>query len=80
MVNIADLKSAAKAYRFESDCPHQGFMMDSNSMIYTEKFNNAFWDWFDSLPLDLRKKFWYYPADLAKVYFYNKIWSNTQVN
>ena len=42
--------------------------------IEADKFNNKFWEWFDDLPIDNRKKFMYYPLDMAKLYFFNKEW------
>ena len=43
----------------------------------TEQFRKAFWDWFDAIPKKERKKFQEYPADMAELYFYNKIWSRS---
>lgn len=38
-------------------------------------FREAFWKWFDSLPIFEKKRFWYYHIDMATTYFYNKIYS-----
>lgn len=43
----------------------------------TKKFKKAFWEWFDSISPRERKKFQEYPADMAELYFYNKIWSRS---
>lgn len=43
----------------------------------TEEFKEAFWMWFDNLPAKERQKFANYPADMAELYFYNKIWSRS---
>ena len=43
----------------------------------TKEFKKAFWEWFDTLPKLERKKFQEYPADMAELYFYNKIWSRS---
>jgi hypothetical protein len=40
----------------------------------SKEFNAKFWEWFDETSIDTRKKFWYYPSDMAKLHFYNKIW------
>lgn len=37
-----------------------------------KSFNKEFWKWFDSLNKDEKNRFWYYSADMAKIYFYNK--------
>lgn len=37
----------------------------------TPQFNKLFWEWFDNLPRQMREKFYYYPADMAKLNFYN---------
>ena len=39
------------------------------------EFKKEFWEWFDSLPKEERLKFKEYPADMAEIYFYNKIYS-----
>ena len=31
-----------------------------------------FWEWFDNIELSERKKFQYYPSNMADLYFYNK--------
>jgi len=42
--------------------------------LNTSDFKKAFWEWFDSLPKEERIKFQQYPADMAEIYFYNKIY------
>lgn len=42
-----------------------------------EDFKKAFWQWFDNLPKQEREKFKNYQADMAELYFYNKIWSRS---
>jgi len=43
-------------------------------VLETEEFREAFWSWFDHQPLGFKQKYWYYPIDMAKVFFYNSIW------
>lgn len=40
----------------------------------TDEFKKAFWEWFDSLSKEERKKFNEYPADMATLNFYNRVW------
>ena len=35
-------------------------------------FQILFWEWFDNLEITERKKFQYYPSNMADLYFYNK--------
>jgi hypothetical protein len=43
-------------------------------MLYKE-FQDAFWNWFDNeLTKEQRDKFRNYPADMAELYFYNRVW------
>lgn len=42
-------------------------------------FKCEFWNWFDSLPCEEKKRFWYYQQDAAEVFFYNKFWKNQQI-
>ena len=44
-------------------------------VLDTPEFKKEFWEWFDSLPKQERRKFQEYPADMAELYFYNKIYS-----
>ena len=37
-----------------------------------ERFSVEFWKWFDTLSKDEKNRFWYYSADMARLYFYNK--------
>jgi len=37
-------------------------------------FKKEFWAWFDSLPKQERVKFQNFPADLAELNFYHKVW------
>lgn len=41
------------------------------------EFKKAFWEWFDSLPKLERKRFQDYPADMAELNFYNRIYSRS---
>lgn len=34
-----------------------------------EKLEKEFWEWFDSLPIERKKKFWYWPDDMARYFF-----------
>ena len=44
-------------------------------VMSTKKFQEEFWNWFDSLHSKDKKKFWEYPLDFACIYFYNKVYS-----
>lgn len=46
--------------------------------IESPKFNIHFWEWFDSQPKEFRDKFNYYPSDMARIFYYNKIWKFTK--
>lgn len=39
-----------------------------------QRFEKCFWEWFDALPPKTRATFHSYPADMAKIYFENKVW------
>jgi hypothetical protein len=43
----------------------------------TPQFKKAFWEWFDALPTHERKRFQEYPADMAELNFYNRVYKNT---
>ena len=49
------------------------------SPIDTPEFKKEFWEWFDSLPKQKRKEFQEYPADMAELYFWNKIYSKKRI-
>lgn len=38
------------------------------------QFKKEFWEWFDRLPVEQRKKFMYYPADMAELNFFNTVY------
>ena len=40
----------------------------------SQKFEENFWNWFDALPPKTRATFHNYPADMARLYFENKVW------
>lgn len=40
-----------------------------------QKFKQLFWEWFDSIPIQEKEKYWYFKLDLATTYFYNKIYA-----
>ena len=42
-----------------------------------EKIEREFWEWFDSLPLERKEKFWYWPDDMARFFF---IWQRKKSN
>lgn len=47
--------------------------MSIDEVINTsEQFAAEFWKWFDSLDKETKNRFWYYSADMAKIYFYNR--------
>jgi len=46
-------------------------MIDEQILFEDPEFNKQFWRWFDSLPSDKRKQFYYYKHDFAKLNFYN---------
>lgn len=35
-----------------------------------KKFKKLFWVWFDALPNDKKKEFWYFKQDMAETYFF----------
>ena len=41
-------------------------------------FMEAFWAWFDSLPLKEKERWWYLPVNFATLYFYNKFYSKNE--
>jgi len=43
------------------------------------EFVEAFWKWFDSLPVSEKERFWNYQSDMAKLFFYNKCWVKRQL-
>jgi hypothetical protein len=45
------------------------------SVFDTPEFKREFWLWFDALPTSEKRKFQNFPADMAELYFYNKIYS-----
>ena len=67
---------------FESHLPLQYYTHRVDSMdIDTQEFKKAFWHWFDNeLSQDERLKFKTYPADMAELYFYNKVWSKSKTH
>ena len=42
----------------------------------TPHFKKCFWEWFDNLPKQERKKFQEYPADMAELNFFNRVYKN----
>jgi hypothetical protein len=50
-------------------------MSYETEIFKTEDFKKAFWEWFDSLTTKERMNFQEYKADMAELYFYNKIYS-----
>lgn len=48
--------------------------MEFEDVLNTDEFNNNFWEWFDELDTKTKNCFWYYSSDMAKFYFYNKIY------
>ena len=46
------------------------------SVFDTPEFKKAFWEWFDALPTQERKRFQEYPADMAELNFYNRVYRN----
>jgi hypothetical protein len=49
-------------------------MIELNDRNYAE-FKKQFWDWFDTLTLAEKMKFWYYGMDMAELNFYNRVYS-----
>lgn len=39
-------------------------------------FRKSFWEWFDSIPKEERERFQLYKADMAELFFFNKIYKN----
>jgi len=58
---------------FESHPPLHRFYMN---VFDTPEFKKAFWEWFDALPRQERKRFQDYPADMAELNFYNRVYKN----
>lgn len=54
--------------------------MSSTNLDKDEDFVRAFWDWFDSLNKEEKNRFWYYTADMSKIYFYNKHYAKVRAN
>lgn len=44
------------------------------SIETAQRFEKSFWEWFDALPPKTRDTFHNYPADMARLYFENKVW------
>jgi hypothetical protein len=44
------------------------------------RFKKEFWDWFDSISSQERRKFQEYNLDMAELYFYNKIYRHKEQN
>lgn len=38
-------------------------------------FKKEFWEWFDELPIDMKKKFWYYKEDMSETNFYFSVYA-----
>lgn len=49
----------------------------SKGLPINQTFNDMFWEWFDGLPVDQKRPFWYYPEDAADIYFFNRIYRHT---
>ena len=47
-------------------------MESPNNLEKDQDFIRAFWNWFDSLNITEKSRFWYYQNDMAKIYFYFK--------
>jgi hypothetical protein len=44
-----------------------------------EKLEKEFWEWFDTLPIERKTKFWYWTDDLARYFFIcHKEWENKE--
>jgi len=49
-------------------------MTELNDKNYPE-FKKQFWEWFDTLSISEKTKFWYYGMDMAELNFYNRVYS-----
>jgi hypothetical protein len=47
--------------------------MEYEEAIKTDEFQNTFWKWFDELDSVSKQRFWYYSSDLAKFYYFNRV-------
>jgi hypothetical protein len=47
----------------------------TDNIEYSPEFLLAFWDWFDRLSRKDKETFWFYPHDMAKTFFYFRIYS-----
>lgn len=45
----------------------------------TKEFTDKFWEWFDGLPKQDKKRFWDYKEDMAKFFFFNKHFKHNYV-
>lgn len=54
--------------------------MSSTNLDSDEDFRREFWAWFDALNKEDKNRFWYYTADMAKIYFYNKHYVKIRAN
>lgn len=44
--------------------------------IEDKQFKKEFWEWFDNIPEEERKKFQFFKVDMAEIFFYNKIYKH----
>jgi len=44
------------------------------------RFIQAFWNWFDGLPIEQKEFYWNLKADMAKIYYYNKYYKGSRKN
>lgn len=57
-------------------------MLETQDIQYifdTPEFQEAFWEWFDTLPKKEKNVFMYYRDDMAKLYFFNKYYKHILV-
>lgn len=48
--------------------------MIDQEIFDSPEFKKEFWDWFDNIPREERRKFQEYPADMAELNFYNRVY------
>jgi len=45
-----------------------------------KNFKKEFWEWFDELPIEMKKKFWYYKEDMSETNFYFSVYTKKSGN
>lgn len=51
--------------------------MNIEDHLDTDEFKKAFWHWFDNLPVEEKRVFYYYRSDMAELNFFNTVYRKT---